>query len=61
MKKYNQIEVILFSKYYLKDMEQKELLRWLEKIVEPSIVRQEDRTEKLFLATLKNTFPIYLS
>ncbi|MFC0773438.1 hypothetical protein [Terrimonas alba] len=61
MKKYNQVEVILFSKYYFQDLEQKELVKWLGTTVQPAIVRQEDRVKKLFLGTMKNTPPIYLS
>ncbi len=61
MKKYNQVEVILFSKYYFKNVEQKELVKWLGTTVQLAIVCQEDRVKKLFLGTLKNTPAIYLS
>ena len=61
MKKYNQVEVILFSKYCFKNVEQKELVKWLGTTVQLAIVCQEDRVKKLFLGTLKNTPAIYLS
>jgi hypothetical protein len=61
MKNYNQVEVILFAKYYLKNADQKELVKWLGTTAQSSIARQQDRVKKLFARTLKNTPPFYLS
>ena len=61
MRKYNQLEVILFSKYSFKDKRQKELVTWLGTTVQSIIGRQEDRVKKLYVGTLRNTPPIYLS
>jgi hypothetical protein len=45
MKNYNQVEVILFSKYSLRDLGQKELVRWLGTIAQPAIGRQQENKE----------------
>jgi hypothetical protein len=61
MKNYNQVEVILFSKYSLRDLYQKELITWLGTIAQPAIGRQQEKAKKLFLKTLKGTPAIYMS
>ena len=61
MKNYNQIEVILFSKYSTTDFRQKELVRWLGTTAQSAIGRQYEKTKKLFLKTLKGTPAIYMS
>ena len=61
MKHYNQVEIILFSKYSLADFRQKELVRWLGTIAQSAIVRQHEKAKKLFLRTLKDTPAIYMS
>ena len=61
MKNYNQVEVILFAKYYLQNSDQKELVKWLGTTAQSAIGRQQDRVKKIFLEALKNTTPIYLS
>ncbi len=61
MKNYNQVEVILFAKYYLQNSDQKGLVKWLGTTAQSSIGRQQDRVKKIFLGSLKNTPPIYLS
>ena len=61
MKNNNQVEVILFSKYPLRDLRQRELVRWLGIIAQPAIVRQQEKAKKIFLRTLKGTPAIYLS
>ena len=61
MKNYNQVEVVLFSKYSPGDLREKELLRWLKTIAQSVIVLQHEKTKKLFLKILKGTPAIYLS
>jgi hypothetical protein len=61
MKYSNQIEVILFSKYSLKDLRQKELVRWLGTTAQSEIARQTEKARKINLRTLKGTPAIYLS
>ena len=61
MKNYNQVEVILFSKYSPRNLRQKELVRWLGTIAQPAIGRQHGKAKKIFLRTLKGTPAIYLS
>jgi len=61
MKNYNQVEVILFAKYYLQNSNQKELVKWLGTTAQSAIGRQHDRVKKIFLRALKNTPAIYLS
>jgi hypothetical protein len=56
MKNYNQVEVILSSKYSLQD-----LVRWLGTMAQSAIGRQQEKAKKIFLRTLKDTPPIYLS
>ena len=60
MKKYNEVEVILYLSYLIKDFEQKELVRWIGSTIQPVIARQEERVKKFFVG-LKNTPAIYLS
>ena len=61
MKNHNQVEVILFSKYSLRDLHQKELITWLGTIAQATIGRQQEKAKKLFLKTLKGTPAIYMS
>ena len=61
MKNYNQVEVILFSKYSTTDFRQKELVRWLGTTAQSGIGRQYEKAKKLFLKTLKDTPALYLS
>jgi hypothetical protein len=56
MKNYNQVEVIVSSKYSLQD-----LVRWLGTTAQSAIGRHQERAKKIFLKTLKDTVPIYLS
>ena len=61
MKYPNQLEVILFSKYSLRDLRQKELIRWLGTTAQSIIGRQYEKAKKINLATLKETPAIYMS
>jgi len=61
MKNYNQVEVILFSKYSHTDLRQKELVRWLGTTVQSAILRQHEKAKKIFLRILKDTPAIYMS
>jgi len=61
MKNYNQIEVILFSKYSLLDSHQKELIRWLGTTAQTAIGRQLQKAKKVFLKSLKDTPAIFMS
>ena len=61
MKNYNQVEVILFSKNSTTDFRQKELVRWIGTTAQFAIGRQQERTKKLFLKTLRETPAIYMS
>ena len=61
MKSSNQLEVILFSQYSLKDIRQRELVRWLGTAAQSEIGRQLQRTKKVFLKTLKDTPAIFMS
>jgi hypothetical protein len=61
MKNYNKVEVILFSKYSLADLRQRELVRWLGTTVQSEIERQHQKTKKIFLRILNNTPAIYMS
>ena len=61
MKNYNQLQVILFSKYSFGDLRQKELVRWLGTDLQPSIGKQQEIAKKLILRTLRDTPPIYMS
>jgi len=61
MKNYNQIEVILFSKYSLSNLRQKELVTWLGTTLQPAIGRQQAKAKKIFLKIIKDTPAIYLS
>jgi len=61
MKNFNQVEVILFSKYSLRDLRQKELVRWLGTTAQSAISQQQAIAKKLFLRLLKDTPAIYMS
>ena len=61
MKNYNQIEVILFSKYCLTDIRQKELVRWLGTTAQAVIRHQNQKAKTIFPKMLKDTPAIYLS
>jgi hypothetical protein len=61
MKHYNQTEVILFSKYVLKGVDRKELVRWLGTTAQSAIQLQHVMTKKIHLRTLKDTPAIYMS
>jgi hypothetical protein len=61
MKKYNQTEVILFSKYSLRDSNQKEFIRWLGTTAQSAIGLQQAKAKKLFLRRLKDSPPVYMS
>lgn len=61
MKNNNQVEVILFSKYSLRDLHQKELIRWLGTTAQSAISQQKEIAKRLFLRILKDTPAIYLS
>lgn len=61
MKNNNKIEVILFSRYFPSNLHQRELVKWLGTTLQPAIREQLERTQKLFLHTLKHSEPIYLS
>jgi hypothetical protein len=62
MKYSDQLEVILFSKYSsLRDLSQKELVRWLGTTAQSVIGRQHEKAKKINLATLKETPAIYMS
>jgi len=61
MKYSNQLEVILFSRYSLKDLRQKELIKWLGTTAQSVIERQDEKAKKINLRTLKGTPTIYLS
>ena len=61
MKNFNQVEVILFSKYSLRDLRQKELVRWLGTTAQSAISQQQQIAKKLFLRLLKDTPAIYMS
>lgn len=57
----NQLEVILFSKYSLKDVRQKELVRWLGTTAQSVIAVQQQKTRRISLQTLRQTPAIYMS
>jgi len=61
MKNYNQIEVILFSNYSCSNISQKDLVRWLGTTAQSAIKRQYEKTQKIWLTSLKDTPAIYLS
>ncbi len=61
MKHQNQIEVILFTQYSFKDERQRNLVRWLGTTLQPAIARQQAKTKKILLNTLKDTPPLYMS
>jgi len=61
MKNYNQVEVILFSKYSHNNPVQKELVKWLGTTLQSAIGSQREKSKMIFLRVLKDTPPIYLS
>jgi hypothetical protein len=61
MEKNKRVEVIFFSKYSLTNSHHKEQLRWIGTIAQSAIELQHEKVKKLFLTTLKNTPPVYLS
>jgi hypothetical protein len=61
MKNYNQLELVLFSKYSFKNLHQKDLVRWLGTTAQNAISHQQGKTKKLFLKVLKDSTAIYLS
>jgi hypothetical protein len=61
MKNYNQIEVILFTKYSFNDPNRRELIKWLGTTAQSAISQQQVIVKKLFLRLLKDTPAIYMS
>lgn len=61
MKNYNQVEVILFSRYSSQNPRHKELVTWLGTSAQSAISRQLRIAKKIFLRVLKDTPAIYLS
>ena len=61
MKNFNQIEIILFSKYSLKDLRQKQLANWLGTTAQSAIHCQQKLAKKVFLTALKGSPAIYMS
>jgi hypothetical protein len=61
MKNYNQLELVLFSRYSFKNLDQRDLVRWLGTTAQHAIDYQKGRTKKLFLKVLRDTPAIYLS
>ncbi|MBC7827587.1 MAG: hypothetical protein H7122_07570 [Chitinophagaceae bacterium] len=61
MKNYNQVEIILFSKYSITDVRQRQLVRWLGTTVQDAIGFQHGHAKKMFLKILKDTPAIYMS
>jgi hypothetical protein len=61
MKYPNQLEVILFTKYSLTNLHQKELVKWLGTTAQSAIGRQDEKAKKINLPTLKQTPAIYMS
>ena len=61
MKNNNNLEVILFSKFPLKDPHEKELLKWLTTTMQSVIRKQLESTWNRFLWILEDTEPICMS
>jgi len=61
MKYNNQVEIILFSRYSIANVHQKQLVRWMGTTVQTVIGKQQERAKKIFLSTLKDTPAIYMS
>jgi len=61
MKNNNQLEIILFSAYSLKDIRHKEMVRWLGTIAQSAIGFQQEKAKRFSLKILRDTPPIYLS
>ena len=52
---------IIFSKYPVLCLHQKELVRWLETTAQPIIGQQNEKAKKIKLRTLKESPAIFLS
>ncbi|HEU5165359.1 MAG TPA: hypothetical protein VFU29_07460 [Chitinophagaceae bacterium] len=52
---------MLFTKYPILCLRQKELVRWLETTAQSILGHQNEKAEKIKLRTLQETPPIYLS
>jgi len=61
MKSSNQLEVILFSQYSLRNQRQRELVKWLGTTAQTIIKRQYEKAKKINLPTLRETPAIYMS
>ena len=61
MKYSYQLGEILFSKYPILGLHQKELVRWLETTAPSIIGRQHEKAKKIKLRTLQETPAIFLS
>ena len=61
MKNYNQIEIILFSKYSFKDLRQRQLAKWLGTSAQTAIHCQQKLAKKMFLRALRDSPAIYMS
>jgi hypothetical protein len=61
MKNNNRVEIVLFSNYSSRNAHQKQLVKWLGTTVQPAIDNQFLKAKKLYLKTLKDTPPIYMS
>jgi hypothetical protein len=61
MKYPSRLEVILFSKYSLRDLRQKELVKWLGTTAQSAIWRQYTKAKKMNLPILKESPAIYMS
>ena len=61
MKNTNKVEVLISPNYSPENRAHKELLSWLVNILQPVILHRHIIAKKIFLKTLINTPPIYLS
>jgi len=61
MKNNNNLELILFSKFPLRDPRQKELLKWLTTTMQSVIIKQREWTWNRFFWILEDTEPICMS
>ena len=53
MRNHNQLEVILFPKYSLANLRQKELVRWLETMAQSAIGRQHEKSQEIISRNLE--------
>jgi hypothetical protein len=60
MKDSKKIQIILFAKYSFRNLQQKELVRWLTTL-QPLIEQQKQSVKKFVLKNLNDTPPIYMS